>query len=420
MQSHRRTTWSTSAVRSISIAAAVALGTFALAGCSVDAETPEGAVPDVHIAAVLPLSGAIARQGTLQLEGAQLAVDEINEAGGIEALGGAQLVLDVEDAGATVEDAVSAANRALSGALPAAGVGAWASSLTLGVTEVSERAHVPWVTLSFADSITDRGFHYVFQSSPVASQIATTGLSDFLEVVATGGDEVKRVALVGDNTAASAAFLDAVQNVSAPNLDLEVVTRQDWTPPLTDASGIASALRSAAPDAIIFTSVSLSDTTLVLNALSQFDIHVPFIANGAGILLPEYLEGVGADAMEGITTIVGSNPGKNSDDLVARFVEASGEPWMTQDAISGYSEIWIIKEALEAAGSADPEDVAEALRGLDISEGPAAQYLSGGRVRFDEVGHRTDAAPVLVQWQHGVPVTIWPEDVAVATPQVTG
>jgi hypothetical protein len=49
------------------------------------------------------------------------------------------------------------------------GTGAWLSSFTLAVTEVTERAQIPWLTLSFADNITDRGFKYVFQTSPLAS-----------------------------------------------------------------------------------------------------------------------------------------------------------------------------------------------------------------------------------------------------------
>jgi ABC-type branched-subunit amino acid transport system ATPase component len=39
-----------------------------------------------------------------------------------------------------------------------AGIGAWLSSFTLAATEVSERAKLPWLTLSWAEPITNRGF----------------------------------------------------------------------------------------------------------------------------------------------------------------------------------------------------------------------------------------------------------------------
>jgi branched-chain amino acid transport system substrate-binding protein len=75
----------------------------------------------------------------------------------------------------------------------------------------------------------------------------------------------------------------------------------------------------------------------------------------------------------------------------------------------------IFKDALEKAGSADRRKVAEAIRAMDTTEGPA-KYFPGGRVKFDGNGRRVDADVVVVQWQNGVPVTVYPADAAVAKP----
>ena len=116
---------------------------------------PAPAADDVKIALVAPLSGRWARQGQLKKMGAEMAIEEINAQGGIKALGGAKLVLREADAGDSVEKAVSAAQRVLTRDKIAAGIGSWLSSFTLGVTEVAERLQVPWLTLSYADSITE-------------------------------------------------------------------------------------------------------------------------------------------------------------------------------------------------------------------------------------------------------------------------
>src|SRR3989475_5224135 len=116
------------------------------------------AADDFKIALVAPLSGRWARQGQLKKMGAEMAIAEINAQGGIKALGGAKIVLREADAGDSVEKAVSAAQRVLAREKISAGIGAWLSSFTLGVTEVAERLEVPWFTLSYADSITERGF----------------------------------------------------------------------------------------------------------------------------------------------------------------------------------------------------------------------------------------------------------------------
>src|SRR5262245_15767955 len=106
---------------------------------------PAPAADDVKIALVVPLSGRWARQGQLKKMGAEMAIDEINSQGGIKALGGAKIVLREADAGDSVEKAVSAAQRVLTREKISAGIGAWLSSFTLGVTEVAERLQVPWL-----------------------------------------------------------------------------------------------------------------------------------------------------------------------------------------------------------------------------------------------------------------------------------
>ena len=137
---------------------------------------PAPAAEEVKIALVAPLSGRWARQGQLKKMGAEMAIDEINGQGGIKALGGAKIVLREADAGDSVEKAVSAAQRVLTRDKISAGIGSWLSSFTLGVTEVAERLQVPWLTLSYADSITERGFKYTFQTSPVSSLQAEQAL----------------------------------------------------------------------------------------------------------------------------------------------------------------------------------------------------------------------------------------------------
>jgi branched-chain amino acid transport system substrate-binding protein len=75
----------------------------------------------------------------------------------------------------------------------------------------------------------------------------------------------------------------------------------------------------------------------------------------------------------------------------------------------------IFKEALEKAGAADRRKVAAAIRAMDTTDGPA-KYFPGGRVKFDDAGRRVGADVVVVQWQNGVPVTVYPTDAAVAKP----
>ena len=87
-----------------------------------------------------------------------MAIDHINAQGGVKALGGAKLKLSVIDCGDTTEKAKNAAQRMVARqADMVAAIGAYLSSFTLAVTEVTERANLPVLTLSYSDLITDRG-----------------------------------------------------------------------------------------------------------------------------------------------------------------------------------------------------------------------------------------------------------------------
>src|ERR1043165_6781727 len=68
---------------------------------------------EVKVAVIAPLSGPWARQGALMQMGAEMAIEEINEKGGIKALGGAKMKLLMVDAGDTPEKAKNAAQRIL-------------------------------------------------------------------------------------------------------------------------------------------------------------------------------------------------------------------------------------------------------------------------------------------------------------------
>ncbi len=147
---------------------------------------------EVKIAMLVPLSGPWARQGILEQMGARMAIDDINNAGGIKSLGGAKLKLIEYDTGDTAEKAKDAAQRMIAQEPDlVGGFGCWLSTFTLAVTEVTERAELPWLTLSYSDLITGRGFKYVFQSSPTADR---AGRGDCCRCIVDLADEGDRQA----------------------------------------------------------------------------------------------------------------------------------------------------------------------------------------------------------------------------------
>ena len=373
---------------------------------------------EVKVALLVPVSGMYSRFGAVMRMGAEMALEHINAGGGVKALGGTKLKLVVLDCGDTTEKAKNAAQRMVAQEPDiVAASGAYLSSFTLAVTEVTERAQLPVLTLSYSDLITARGFKNVFQTSATAASQAEQALPEILRLAeSASGKRPQTVAIVTDNTGASVASVKPMREGLLQRLGLKLVVDETFTPPIADATPLVQKVRAARPDLFFFLPTVISDAKLVLEKMNEFGMgqgRVPTISFGIAIAMPDILNTVSADLLQGVLSCVGNWGTKGQEKLIAELKQKHNEPWMDQNAISTYGDMWIIKEALERAGKADKVAVADALRTLDL--GPS-KFYPGGQTKFDEMGRRVGAGLTVIQWQKGVPYTVFPTELATATP----
>ena len=372
----------------------------------------------VKIAMIAPMSGPWARQGQLLKMGADLAIEDINNDGGIKSLGGAKLEIIYADAGDSTEKAKNAAQRLVSDQPDlVGGTGSWLSSFTLAVTEVTERAQLPWITLSYSDAITNRGFKFVFQTSPTADWQAKETVPTALKLAqAATGKTPKTVGIIMDNTASPVSFAKPLKEGGLEKLGLKLTVDVVFTPPLSDATPLIEKVRSAKPDFLLLLTSAMPDCKLVLEKLDEFNLahgKIPLVGNGAPFGSPELLKTIGPELLEGLLFSVANWPTKGQEAFIERFKKKTGEPFLTQDALCGYGHPSIFAAALEAAGAADKLKVADAIRKMDLTTGRAAQCFPGP-IKFDEKGRRVDVPMIFAQWQKGVPLTVFPENLALA------
>ena len=313
---------------------------------------------EVKVGLLVPLSGLYARPGAVMKMGGEMAVDHINKAGGVKALGGAKLKLVVLDCGDTVEKAKNAAQRMVAQETDlVVASAAYLSSFTLAVTEVTERAQLPVLTLSYSDLITDRGFKYVFQTSATAASQARQSLPLLMKLAQSASGKLpKTVAIITDNTGSSIASAKAMREGLLKENGLELVMDETFTPPLSDATPLVQKVRAVKPDLLFFLPTVISDGKLVLEKMNEFGLsqgRVPTISFGIAIAEPDILQTINPALLQGVITCVGSWATKGHEELIAELKTRYNEPWMTQNAISTYGDMWLIKDALEKAGKAD-------------------------------------------------------------------
>jgi branched-chain amino acid transport system substrate-binding protein len=148
------------------ILAAGAFGAVPLRGWAAD---------PVNIGALYPTTGGMAQIGVGCVAAAKLAVDMVNDAGGIKSLGGAKLNLIISDVQSDTTVTRTETDRLITGNKLSAIHGCFASALTLIASEVAERAKVPLLTGSSSDQL-NKGRTYTFTPFARASQFAQAQL----------------------------------------------------------------------------------------------------------------------------------------------------------------------------------------------------------------------------------------------------
>src|SRR4030095_4933782 len=128
----------------------------------------------VKVGILHPVSGALSYSGQQGRIGAQLAVEEINAAGGIKSMGGAKIKAVLGDAQST-PDGGNAEVEKMNAAGVAAIVGGYASSICLAASQTAARYELPYIVdVGVVDAIVTRGLKNTFRFGPGLCGIAKT------------------------------------------------------------------------------------------------------------------------------------------------------------------------------------------------------------------------------------------------------
>ena len=364
----------------------------------------------VNIGVIQPFSGANAQFGINSRNGIELVADEINAAGGIKALGGAKINLVVSDATSNPTTAATVAQRLIAQNELTAILGTFVSSITLAVSEVTARADIPILTMSFADEITGRGLESVFQVTAKASVIGREQVNYTLAIAEAAGSKIKKIAIMYEDTAYGVAQSRGLRR-AAKDANVEVVMDEPYPLGIADATPLIDKLRASGAQAV-FPLSYLNDSLFIIRTMRQQRITIPAIGGAAGYIIPDFEKGLG-DFAEGVLSISPTNYDL-APALTDPFRKRFGY-FMVHEAIESAVALYVLVQAIERAKSAKPKAVTEALHGGRFEDG-WTKAMPGGAVQFDQTGLNTLLVPIMVQWRNKELVTVWPKDFAKASP----
>ena len=385
-------------------------GTAALLAAPYVMSPARAEAPAINVGVILPLSGPNAQFGINSRNGIELAADDINAAGGIAELGGAKINLIVADATSTPTTAGNVAQRLISQQDITAVLGAFASSLTLAISEVTERRDIPLLTMSFADQITGRGYKNIFQVVAKASAIGKAQF-DYTAAIAQGVDaKIGKIAIMYEDTAYGTAQANGLR-AGAKAANVEIVMDDAYPLGITDTTPLVNKLRGSGAQAVFPVSY-LNDSLLIIRTMRQQKLTMPAIGGAAGYVIPDFEKGLG-EFSENVLSINTSNYDL-APALTERFRKRFGY-FMVHEALEHAVCLEVLVQAIKKAKSAKAEEVAAALRGAKFTGG-WINGMTGGAVQFDPSGLNVLSVPLMVQWRGKDIVTVWPKDVAKSAP----
>ncbi|RAI02972.1 ABC transporter substrate-binding protein [Acuticoccus sediminis] len=365
----------------------------------------------VKVGLLQPISGAFALDGDLARIGAEQAVKEINEAGGIKALDGAPIELVVGDSRSNAE-AGAQATEDLNAAGVAGVLGGFASGIALTATQAASRYNLPYIVdCAVSDTITQRGLKNTFRFNPNFSMATDTALKNLVKLNDDAGKPAKTVALVHEDGLFGSGLATIMKN-RLPELGFEIIETISHPTPARDMSNVVLRLRSLRPDLVI-PSMYYNEFVLLARTMQQQRVKpmgVYAVFGGAASsyrFVNEFPE-----AAEGVMDCNHWGDPKNPKSAELKtIVEEQGKFYAYNTPIN-YSVVKVFAQALEKAGSTDKEAIIEALSTQEFESG----VMPYGMSKFDETGQNTSALPLNTQVQGGDINVIYPEEFAQAAP----
>jgi branched-chain amino acid transport system substrate-binding protein len=394
---------------------------------------PEASGDPIRIATSLPLTGEFSVPAVKHRDGFQLCVDLINERGGML---GQPVELIVEDNRSDTQTAVSQYERFITADQADVLFGTFSSALTFPTSAVAEQnGWVYPVPSGGAGRIWERGYENLFYfQQGTAEVIGATPIralehyresgvipeADFPQTAAVvNADDFFAISiaagLVGDEVAIPDT--DVVLDLSPGWLaegGIEPIVEQSWpVGQFNDWITLANSIASEEADAVFVATASVEEVISMVDAFKTigYQPDVLYMSQGAQ---SEFFDAVG-DSANGILIHVSYHPSANFESLLA------GESYGSQDFIDDFTAVHGrgpdedeaipfavcqgMEQAILATGGTDQAALREFFATRTV-EDPVKTVL--GEFRWDEKGLPIERSHILVQWQDGELVVVYP------------
>ncbi|HMB86953.1 MAG TPA: amino acid ABC transporter substrate-binding protein [Methylomirabilota bacterium] len=357
---------------------------------------PAGAQTPIKIGASMSVTGTYAKPGSYQKEGYDVCIDELNGKGGLL---GRKVELVIYDDQSQPATAVKLYEKLITEDKVDAVMGPYSSAVSEAVANVTEKYKKVMVApLAATTSIFKKGRKYIFMVITPAENY----LDGLIDMAAKRG--LKTVAIINEDTlfpkASAAGTAEA-----AKKRGMQVVLQEAYPKGNTDFSALLVKIKAANPD-VIAAGTYFDDAVAITRQMKELNVNPKMFGLTVGGDLPEFYDLLkqNAEYIYGSTQWDESLPYPGQKEFLAAYTKKfKHEP--SYHAAAGYAGCLIYGEAVKRAGTLDADKVREQLLKMEIK-------TAFGDYKVEPDGFQVAHKMVMLQWQDGKRVVVWPDDLA--------
>ncbi len=315
-------------------------------------------VEPIRIGVACELTGTRAMNGIDRMRGAQMAVEAINQAGGVL---GRPLELVIEDTKGEVPTAIAVAEKFAQVHKVCAVIETSFSFLNVAVHEIYWNAGIPVLVGGSSPALTKFGNPYLFRTR-TSDTITAAVMASF--AVETLGAKRVVIAYIMDDFGYGAR--DAQAKVLKDLYGIEPVAMVGIPSNLTDATGQIMEIAAANPDVVIQFAHGWESGHMYKSRHELGLTKIPWIVSQGGID-PAAIQMAGAEAVVNVYSVADFA----YDEPAVRafrqlFMSVWGEDFMTHESMRAWDLVHLLALAIEKAGSDDPQAIRDALVGIHM------------------------------------------------------
>ncbi len=373
-----------------------------LAGLCMTLHSPLSmAAENVKVGIVLPLTGDQAKFGEIEKQSFDLALEEINAAGGVK---GNKLEFVIEDDTGRPEVGRSVVEKLITKDKVVLIGGGYSSSVTYAVAGVCQQNQMPFViNTGSADNITTSGWDYIFRLNPPVSEYASSLETLLKEVI-----KPQTVAILHENSLFGTSGAKEFEKSCEP-LGIKVLLKEGYESGGIDFKPVLVKVKQLNPD-IVYMISYIMDASLLMKQAKELKLTPKmFIGGAAGFTLPEFKQNAGVASERVISATLWHEvvPYPGAMDYSRKFL-AKFKKETEYHGAEAYAAAYVIADVLKRTKSSKNVDIKQALSETNL-------MTVFGPVKFTSYGkhkNQNKLPTYVVQWVDGKLELVWPADLA--------